>query len=62
MSIVNRSLSERDERHRHFGGEVRKSDYYSAEYYNPALHLQHFLEDWDYDLELQSKSEEREEN
>ena len=49
------SLSAREIQHRHFGGEVRPEDFYSAEYYDPSLHLQHLLEDWDFDIELEWK-------
>lgn len=47
----------REELHRHYGGEVRETDFYDADYYDPKLHLKHFLEDWDYDIRLQEKDQ-----
>lgn len=61
MSSDKKSISAREEQHRRFGGEVHAEDFYSAEYYDPSLHLEHFLDDWDYDIELKNKSDESEE-
>lgn len=60
MDINKRIEVLRKEWPRHYAGEVRPSDFYSAEYYDPSLHLCHLLDDLDYDAALEEKFRERE--
>ncbi len=47
----------REKQHKHYGGGVYATDFYDADYYNPRLHLKHFLEDWDFDIKLHKRQE-----
>lgn len=62
MDINQRIKILREEWHRHYAGEVRPSDFYSAEYYDPQLHLYYLLEDIDYDADLEERYYVRERN